>query len=633
MAGVRPMTFGDRTRLVDDLAAFLAGRSSRPRAVVLLGQPGMGASTMLDLVQAEALSRGCLAMVVVDDVDAIDDTAIDALRARVGQEGELTLLVAGRDLPAALADLLDRSFDRRVVELQPLDDDAARDLVGQFGLAPWGFQAAQMVRAAAGVPRDLVDAAFDPLDLAALPARSRVAPTAITARLEHSLGDRAVEWNRTRAGAQRTIDSVARAGDLDLADSRSDAHAALAEQAFANLDLEVAIRHGEQAAATDGGAGFASRWGAALASAARAYRGEPTALLSLHALAGAAARGGHAVLESGIWWLISVCTCSAGDVAASRRAAIRAIERADAGESLAHGVRARMTMAELLVAGGEHVEALAYLRELQSVAEHAHYRRVEVDALTLQARALMAAGDVAAAQGVADRALERAMRNDVPRSVQLDVCIVVARAHVANGSLGTALAALGTPDRVIADAEHRGHDFWMALEAVRMLARAGNDPALLGRWLEALATFQGDDFGGALRAAHVEADAWRLAADGRRAEAARLATRARELWRDAAYADEMAVTEPLVRDIPDEHGPRFSLVGDATPVAPADDPNSFEALTRREREIARYVAAGLTNPEIAGELHLSTRTVEHHVASILRKLELPSRRALMRGRR
>lgn len=53
-------------------------------------------------------------------------------------------------------------------------------------------------------------------------------------------------------------------------------------------------------------------------------------------------------------------------------------------------------------------------------------------------------------------------------------------------------------------------------------------------------------------------------------------------------------------------------------------------LTRREREIAGYAASGHTNPEIAARLQLSTRTVEHHVASALRKLGLPNRRSLSR---
>jgi DNA-binding CsgD family transcriptional regulator/tetratricopeptide (TPR) repeat protein len=51
-------------------------------------------------------------------------------------------------------------------------------------------------------------------------------------------------------------------------------------------------------------------------------------------------------------------------------------------------------------------------------------------------------------------------------------------------------------------------------------------------------------------------------------------------------------------------------------------------LSPREREVVRLVRTGLTNREIAEALFLSPRTVEAHVARVLRKLELPSRRAL-----
>ncbi|GAA1290741.1 LuxR family transcriptional regulator [Planotetraspora silvatica] len=49
------------------------------------------------------------------------------------------------------------------------------------------------------------------------------------------------------------------------------------------------------------------------------------------------------------------------------------------------------------------------------------------------------------------------------------------------------------------------------------------------------------------------------------------------------------------------------------------------ALSEREKEVARLVALGRTNREIADVLFLSTRTVESHVATVLRKLGLRSR--------
>ena len=51
-------------------------------------------------------------------------------------------------------------------------------------------------------------------------------------------------------------------------------------------------------------------------------------------------------------------------------------------------------------------------------------------------------------------------------------------------------------------------------------------------------------------------------------------------------------------------------------------------LTARELDVLKLVAAGKRNADVAAELVLSTRTVDHHVASILRKLQ-----ARTRGRR
>ncbi|THA25922.1 helix-turn-helix transcriptional regulator [Streptomyces sp. RKND-216] len=57
-------------------------------------------------------------------------------------------------------------------------------------------------------------------------------------------------------------------------------------------------------------------------------------------------------------------------------------------------------------------------------------------------------------------------------------------------------------------------------------------------------------------------------------------------------------------------------------------PAYAERMSPREAEVAELAATGLTNREIAATLHLSPRTVEHHVARAIRKLGVDSRQAL-----
>ncbi len=61
----------------------------------------------------------------------------------------------------------------------------------------------------------------------------------------------------------------------------------------------------------------------------------------------------------------------------------------------------------------------------------------------------------------------------------------------------------------------------------------------------------------------------------------------------------------------------------------ASDPE-LDQLTPREREVLRYIARGYAYKETARELHISVRTVETHVSSVLRKLQLSSRYELTR---
>ncbi|GEM85177.1 MAG: hypothetical protein KatS3mg074_208 [Meiothermus sp.] len=53
-------------------------------------------------------------------------------------------------------------------------------------------------------------------------------------------------------------------------------------------------------------------------------------------------------------------------------------------------------------------------------------------------------------------------------------------------------------------------------------------------------------------------------------------------------------------------------------------------LTRRERDVAALIGAGLSNGEIAARLGLSKRTVEKHIANILLKLALKNRAQIVR---
>jgi RNA polymerase sigma factor (sigma-70 family) len=67
----------------------------------------------------------------------------------------------------------------------------------------------------------------------------------------------------------------------------------------------------------------------------------------------------------------------------------------------------------------------------------------------------------------------------------------------------------------------------------------------------------------------------------------------------------------------------------ASGIRPSFDPE-LDQLTAREREVLRLIAQGYTYKEIARELYISVKTVESHVSSVLRKLQLSTRHQLTR---
>ena len=87
---------------------------------------------------------------------------------------------------------------------------------------------------------------------------------------------------------------------------------------------------------------------------------------------------------------------------------------------------------------------------------------------------------------------------------------------------------------------------------------------------------------------------------------------------DAVFSPRLAgfVLDAFSNELPD--GTRASV-----------DPE-LDQLSPREQEVLRLIARGYTYKETARELSISTKTVESHVSSVLRKLQLSTRHQLAR---
>jgi predicted ATPase/DNA-binding CsgD family transcriptional regulator len=89
----------------------------------------------------------------------------------------------------------------------------------------------------------------------------------------------------------------------------------------------------------------------------------------------------------------------------------------------------------------------------------------------------------------------------------------------------------------------------------------------------------------------------------------------------AKFQDEFGSGKRLSR----EAAARLALREAAPPAAAAAEQGTSGMLGRREVDVARLVAEGLSNKEIGARLFISERTVESHVRSILNKLGFNSR--------
>jgi DNA-binding CsgD family transcriptional regulator len=137
-----------------------------------------------------------------------------------------------------------------------------------------------------------------------------------------------------------------------------------------------------------------------------------------------------------------------------------------------------------------------------------------------------------------------------------------------------------------------------------------------------------------------------LLADGDLSGAAAALRGALQRWRALAVPYEVATVQVLLGEVARRSGDDdeatacftaasegFARLGAALDVARLDEPVAGAAagrtrqLTEREVQLLRLVAAGRTNRAIASELFLSEKTVERHLSTIFRKLDVGSRAA------
>lgn len=85
----------------------------------------------------------------------------------------------------------------------------------------------------------------------------------------------------------------------------------------------------------------------------------------------------------------------------------------------------------------------------------------------------------------------------------------------------------------------------------------------------------------------------------------------------AVHRGDAALSPRVTRRLLEHLGPRLPSTDDGA------DPTA--SLTDRELDVFRSIARGLTNSEIAQELHLSESTVKTHVGRVLMKLEARDR--------
>ena len=351
----------------------------------------------------------------------------------------------------------------------------------------------------------------------------------------------------------------------------------------------------------------------------------------------------------------------AGDLRQAEREARRAVELDPVGSIIRQATR---TLAEVYVSSGRLVEGGRCAREAAPASDTNDERWITLAARTLLARVALEQGRPAEARAAAQAVVleARTLAEDriclLAETLLRDLDPAWEQAEVQRETLPWAvrLPVLAQDARDLLRAGDVPHAAGLAADVVALAdsAALGRD-AVAARLLLGRALLAADDadqaattFLGALRDADQMPMPLRVAdaldglasvaqAQGRR-EARSLAAAAaaiRQPRRAVAWGYAARHQVEPARAVPDGWVRRGDLTEEGHRALAAlfsttasETPSPFDVLTSAERHVADRVADGLTSRQIAGELFISPRTDDAHLAHIYRKLDISGRARL-----
>jgi DNA-binding NarL/FixJ family response regulator len=261
---------------------------------------------------------------------------------------------------------------------------------------------------------------------------------------------------------------------------------------------------------------------------------------------------------------------------------------------------------------GRALSRLAALRLRQGRLEDAadllarcsHDLEADAEAQLSSAALALARGDAGRASSMLERRIARLHHHRTQLALALDLLV---DAHIATGNAGAATAAANQLTAAV-DGSSSSQLRAIALGAAGRAAQASGDGEAADQLAAALSTWLELDH--PYEAARTRLSLAGVCAIARPDEAIDLAQRALAAFDELGAAADADRCAALLRSLG---------------VTGRSGPRSAGTLTKREQEVLRLLASGLSNPEIADRLHVSRKTASHHVSNVLAKLGVRNR--------